>query len=48
MGARNDGKKGRQHSFHPPTKYSDVASAKTINMHTYVQPHIDLPTCDQI
>ena len=44
MSARNDEEKGRQHSFYLPTKSSDVAPAKTINVHVY---HVDLPTCDQ-
>ena len=48
MSARNDEKKGRQHAFSPPTRSSDVAPAKTTNVHTYVQPHVELPTCDQI
>ena len=48
MSARNDEKKGRQHTFFPPTRSSDVAPAKTTNVHTYVQPHVELPTCDQI
>ena len=48
MSARNDGEKGRQHSFCLLTKYSDVAPAKTINVHAYVQPHIELPTCNKI
>ena len=47
MSARNDEEKGRQHAFSLPTKSSDVAPAKTINVHAYVQPHIELPTCDQ-
>ena len=47
MSARNDGEKGRQHSFYLPTKYSDVAPAKTINVQFYVHAHVDMPTCDQ-
>ena len=47
MSARNDGEKGRKHSFCLPTKSSDVAPAKTINVHVYVHAHVDLLTCDQ-
>ena len=48
MSARNDEEKGRQHAFSPPTKSSDIAPTKKINVHVYVHAHVDLPTCDKI
>ena len=48
MHARYCGEKVRQHAFRPPAKCSDVAPAKTNNVHVYAHAHIELPTCDKI
>ena len=57
MSARNDEKKGRQHAFSLPTKSSDVAPAKTINVHAiraaphraaHLQPELKTKKCPHI
>ena len=47
-GSEKRGEKGRKHLFHQPAKSSDVALAKTNNVHTYVRTYVELTTCDRI
>ena len=48
MEVRIEWEKGRQHAFCQPAKSSDVALAKTINVHDYVRTYVELTTCAKI
>ena len=48
MEVRREWEKGRKNLFHQPAKSSDVALAKTNNVHTYVRTYVELTTCDMI